>query len=302
MKIAVIGECMVELFENEKTKEYIQTFGGDTFNCAVYLKRATPKAKIEYITVLGEDTFSQKMIKFFKNENIECNYIDLLKNKNAGLYIINTKNGERNFTYYRDSSAAKELFNTSLSLKISKDLLSFDLIYFSAITLAIMDKKARKNFFEVLKKARKRGAKIAFDSNYRHRLYDNEKEAKKLYLKALKHSDIFLPSIDDEKELWGEGICVKDIIKKAKFLGCKEVVVKCGAKDIFYNKKKEIKKRKTNALKNLVDTTAAGDSFNGTYLGSRLNKLNKKNSIKKAKNVASKVIMTKGAIIPKDKM
>lgn len=302
MKVAVIGECMVELFKDEKTGQFYQTFGGDTFNCAVYLKRVIPKAKVEYITVLGKDDFSQKMIEFFKKEDIEFNYLDFLENKNAGLYIINTENGERSFTYYRDTSAAKELFNTKMTSKISKDLLNFNLIYFSAITLAIMNKEGRKVFFEILKKARKKGVKIAFDSNYRSRLYKNKQKAKRQYLKALKHSDIFLPSIDDERELWGEKISVNDIINKASSLRCKEVVIKCGADNIFYRKKTLIKKRKTNIIKKVVDTTAAGDSFNGTYLGNRLNKLNKKESIKKAKDVASKVIMTKGAIIPKEKM
>ena len=45
-KIAIIGECMAELYAQEKG--YVQTFAGDTFNCAVYLKRSSPKDIVEY--------------------------------------------------------------------------------------------------------------------------------------------------------------------------------------------------------------------------------------------------------------
>lgn len=300
MKVAIIGECMVELYKDNKSKLFHQTFGGDTFNTAVYLKRKIPKANVEYITVLGKDELSKKMINFIQNEEIDTNYIEQINTRNAGLYIIDTKNGERTFTYYRDKSAAKKLFTTVGTNKLSKDLEEFDLIYFSAITLAIMNKEGRDKLFETLKKARKKGSKIVFDSNYRPRLYKNRKKAQKLYIKALKHSDVFLPSIDDEALLWGR-ISSDEIIKRAKDLKCKEVVIKCGKKNIIYNKKSEIKSNKVKDLRSIIDTTAAGDSFNGTYLASRLKKYSKQKSIDEAKKIAARVIMHQGAIIPKDK-
>ncbi len=300
MKIAIIGECMVEMFQDEKPNLFHQTFAGDTFNCAVYLKRKFPKAQVEYISVVGNDDLSNKMIKFINEQDIQTNYIDKISQRTLGLYIINTKDGERSFTYYRNNSAAKKTLLTKSYEKISKDLSTFDMIYFSAITLAIMEEKGRKRLFGLLKKARKNGVKIAFDSNYRPLLYSSKKQAKKLYIKALKHSDIFLPSIDDEKALWGD-VSSEDIIKRAKKLGCKEIVTKCGENTLVFSKKNTIKTQNIKALKKVIDTTAAGDSFNGAYLASRLKKYSQRKSILEAKKMAAKVIMTKGAIIPKDK-
>ena len=54
-------------------------------------------------------------------------------------------------------------------------------------------------------------------------------------------------------------------------------------------------------MNNIIDKTSAGDSFNGAYLASRLEGKTIEKSIKKAKKLASKVIMKKGAIIPKKK-
>ncbi len=295
--IAVVGECMVEIY-NIKKNLYKQTFGGDTFNCAVYLKRAFKKANVEYITAVGDDDISSKMIIFFHKQKIKSNFVERSKDKTVGMYMISTKNGERSFSYWRSDSAAKNLFiNNSL---LQNELLNFQLIYFSAITLAIMSKKGRSNFFEIIKRARKSGVKTAFDSNYRPKLYSSIDEAKEIHTQALENCDIYLPSFDDEQELWGK-INTYSIIKKAEDLGCNEVVIKCGKDDIVYSARSGIKSVKTKQLTDIVDATSAGDSFNGVYLASRLKGNDIEKSIKKASITASKVIMHKGAIMPKKK-
>ncbi len=297
-KIAVIGECMIELYEEQKTL-YKQTFGGDTFNCAVYLKRSLENAHIEYITVLGKDDLSNKMIDFFRSEDIKTTFVDKLENRFPGLYMIHVENGERSFSYWRDSSAAKELFLTNSLERLSKELLDYDLIYFSAITLAIMSKKGRENLYTIIKEARNNGVKVAFDSNYRSNLYKNIYEAKELYKEALRNCDIFLPSIDDEKNLWGD-LNADEIIKNSQIVGVKEVVVKCGEDDIIYYSNNQKGCVKIDKLKKIIDTTAAGDSFNGSFLVARLKNIGMEESIKLASKLASKVIMYKGAIIPKE--
>ncbi len=295
-KVAVIGECMIELY-NTKKNVYKKTFGGDTFNCAVYLKRSSSDIEIEYITVLGKEALSTQMIDFFHKEEIQTTYIDRLSDKTAGLYIIHTKDGERSFSYWRNDSAAKKLFLTNSLEKIKLDLIEFDLIYFSAITLAIMSEDGRRNLYETLDIARKNGVKVAYDSNYRPRLYNSVSSAKSLHVEALKHCDIFLPSYDDEKELWGD-VSIEDIIKNAN---CSEVVIKQGEEGVVYSfdgKRAEVKIEK---LDKIIDSTSAGDSFNGAYLAARLENFSIEESIKKAIRLAAKVIMHKGAIVPKEK-
>jgi 2-dehydro-3-deoxygluconokinase len=298
-KVAVIGECMVELFKNKKGL-YKQTFGGDSFNFAVYLKRSFKESDVEYITVLGEDELSLKMLNFFHKQKLKTTYIDKIKNKYPGLYIIDTKNGERSFSYWRGESAARELFLTMSLEKLKEDLLDYDLIYFSAISLAIMSEKGRENLFKIVKKARAAGVKIAFDSNYRARLYNNEDEAREIYSQAINYCDIFLPSRDDEIELFGE-MSTSDIINRSLSSGVSEIIISSGKEDIVYHYEDETKTIKTKRLKKIVDSTSAGDSFNAQYLASRLEGKTILKSIKKAKKLASKVIMYQGAIMPKDK-
>ncbi len=295
-KVAVIGECMIEYQDNQDV--YKQSFGGDTFNCSVYLKRTFNKADVEYITVLGEDTLSKKMMNFIHKQNIQTTYVDKISDRNPGLYIIDFDNKKRSISYWRDSSAARELFLTRSLQRISTELLDFDLIYFSAITLAIMSEEGRNNFFRMIKKARNMGVKIAFDPKFRPSLYKSNDQARKIYDQAIHYCDVFLPSLVDEKELWAENDTYS-VIEKAKKAGCSEIIIKCGKEDIVYYYENYTKTIKTKGINNIIDKTSAGDSFNGAYLASRLKGKSIEKSIKKAKKLASEVIMYKGAIMPK---
>jgi 2-dehydro-3-deoxygluconokinase len=49
----------------------------------------------------------------------------------------------------------------------------------------------------------------------------------------------------------------------------------------------------------VVDTTAAGDSFNAVYLASRFNGLSQDEACKAGHFLAGRVVQTKGAILPK---
>ncbi len=295
-KVAVIGECMIEYQYSHDV--YKQSFGGDTFNCSVYLKRTFNKADVEYITVLGEDTLSNKMINFIHKQNIQTTYVDKISDRSPGLYIIDFDNKKRSISYWRDSSAARELFLTRSLQRISSELLDFDLIYFSAITLSIMSEEGRNNFFRMIKKARKMGVKIAFDPKFRPSLYKSNDQARKIYNQAIHYCDTFLPSLADEKELWAESDTYS-VIEKAKKAGCSEIIIKCGKEDIVYYYENYTKTTKTKGINNIFDKTSAGDSFNGVYLASRLKGKSIKKSIKKAKKLVSEVLMYKGGILPK---
>lgn len=62
-KIAVIGECMIEL--SQKGADVQRGFGGDTLNTSVYIARQVDSAalSVHYVTALGTDSFSQQMLE-----------------------------------------------------------------------------------------------------------------------------------------------------------------------------------------------------------------------------------------------
>lgn len=85
-KIAVIGECMIEL--SQKGAEVSRGFGGDTLNTSVYIARqVAPEAlSVDYVTALGTDSFSQQMLEAWQNEHVGTALIQRMENRLPGLY------------------------------------------------------------------------------------------------------------------------------------------------------------------------------------------------------------------------
>ena len=107
MKIAIIGECMIELSKQSES-QYQMAFGGDTLNMAIYFTRCG--GDCDYFTVLGRDPFSQNMVKKWQDEGVGTNKIRYSEDGMPGLYIIDTDDdGERLFYYWRDNSPARRL-------------------------------------------------------------------------------------------------------------------------------------------------------------------------------------------------
>jgi len=298
MKIAIIGECMVELF-NQGEESYKRTFGGDTLNSAVYFSKCSKDNDCFYVTLLGDDPLSNDMIRAWQIEGIKTNFVEQIPNTTPGLYMIQTdEHGERSFLYWRDNAPAKKLFLTKNKENLINKLKGFDWIYFSGISLAILEKEGREILFDFLSEFRKIGGKVAFDSNFRPKLWDHA-EAKVYMKRAYENCDMALPSIDDEYELW-EDNNVQSVQDRLIGFGCSEIVIKRGDESCIVYSDGKHSEYEIQSVSSIVDTTAAGDSFNGSYIAKRLEGVSIEESIKVASKVAGQVIGQKGAIVPID--
>ena len=89
MRIACIGECMVELTLPDADGSGSRVgFAGDTFNAAVYLKRSAPELAVAYVTALGTDPLSERMLAAFAAEGLETGLVERRADRVPGLYAI----------------------------------------------------------------------------------------------------------------------------------------------------------------------------------------------------------------------
>ena len=150
-KIAVIGECMIEL--SQKGAEVSRGFGGDTLNTSVYIARqVAPEAlAVNYVTALGTDSFSQQMLEAWQSENVQTSLIQRMENRLPGLYYIETDStGERTFYYWRNEAAAKFWLESEDSAAICEELATFDYLYLSGISLAILSPSSREKLLSLM--------------------------------------------------------------------------------------------------------------------------------------------------------
>jgi 2-dehydro-3-deoxygluconokinase len=304
-KIAVIGECMIEL--SEKGSAVNRGFGGDTLNTSVYIARqvAQDDLQVSYITALGTDSFSQQMLDAWQNENVDTRLIQRMANRMPGLYYIETdETGERTFYYWRNEAAAKFWLESEQSATICAELAAFDYLYLSGISLAILSPASREKLFSLLHECRANGGKVIFDNNYRPRLWASREETQQVYQQMLACTDIAFLTLDDEDALWGEKPA-DEVIARTHAAGVSEVVIKRGADSCLVSLANE-NVVEVPAVKlpkeKVVDTTAAGDSFSAGYLAVRLTGGDTAAAAQRGHLTASTVIQYRGAIIPREAM
>lgn len=304
-KIAVIGECMIEL--SEKGSLVNRGFGGDTLNTSVYIARQVQQAdlQVSYITALGTDSFSQQMLDAWQTENVDTRLIQRMADRMPGLYYIETDDtGERTFSYWRNEAAAKFWLESDQAPAICEELATFDYLYLSGISLAILSPASRDKLFSLLHECRANGGKVIFDNNYRPRLWASREETQQVYQRMLECTDIAFLTLDDEDALWGEKP-VDDVIARTHAAGVHEVVVKRGAESCLVSvvggALQDVPAVKLPKEK-VIDTTAAGDSFSAGYLAVRLTGGDAVAAAQRGHLTASTVIQYRGAIIPREAM
>ena len=152
----------------------------------------------------ARDPLSERMLGFFAAEGLDTGLVERRDDRVPGLYAISVDAaGERSFTYWRDAAAARTLFLPPCAVTPER-LADFDLVYLSAITLAVLAPEARQALAEFLAGYRARGGRVAFDSNYRPRLWPDVATARAEVARFWALTDVGLPSLDDELALYGE--------------------------------------------------------------------------------------------------
>lgn len=302
-QIAAIGEVMVELSpfptaDNPGRELVSLSFAGDTYNTAVYLSRLG--IQTHYVTQLGQDPYSQQIMQRMNNEGIGTGLIKQLPGRTPGLYMIrNSSDGEREFFYWRKEAPARELFASAKATdELCDKLAHYDCIYLSGITLAIIGEQSRHHLYTGLEFLRAQGVHIAFDSNYRPRLWRDVAEAREAMLEMMKHTDTALLTLDDEKLLWGDDSISGCKNRYAQF-SLRELVLKRGAEDAIIISADKETRIPVPPVDNVIDTTGAGDTFNAGYLAGRLAGKSIEESARQGIRCAGIIIRHRGAIIDK---
>lgn len=293
-RVLSIGECMVELSQAGQGL-LRKGFAGDTFNTAWYLRASLPGDwQVDYLTGLGDDPLSDEMLAFMENAEIGTGAIRRIPGRAPGLYLISLKDGERTFSYWRDSSAARLLADDPDHLRQSIE--AADVIYFSGITLAILSPQAVETLLSELRRAKAAGKPVAFDPNIRPRLWSDKMRMLDTISAGARAASLVLPSFDDEATHFGD-INVNATIERYQSLGVECVVVKNGAQGATVARDGQTVFIPAVPPEKLVDTTSAGDSFNGGFLARFMTGASPAEACAHGAAVASVVIGHHGALI-----
>jgi 2-dehydro-3-deoxygluconokinase len=300
-KVACIGECMIELKQAQGDCQgglFSRGYGGDTLNTAVYLARLG--VEVDYVTALGDDFLSDEMIAGWAAEGVGTQQVLRLPGKLPGLYMIETdESGERRFFHWRENSAARSLMDLSNTGDILESLASYDVIYLSAITLSLYSADGRGRLIAALGRARQRGARVAFDTNFRARGWPDLDIARAFYRAAFEVADMVLASTEDLLPLYpaesNDSLMAR--------ISSPEAVLKLSEPASILRFEGVLREVKAEPVTSpVVDTTAAGDSFAAAYIAARLAGAVPIEAAQAGHRLAGVVVCHPGAIIPRAAM
>ncbi|NIA54224.1 sugar kinase [Massilia sp. TW-1] len=304
--VYAIGECMIELQKTAQgqggTMDY--RFGGDTLNTAVYMARLLDPehVRVAYVTGLGADGMSAEMLAAWAREGIDTSCVQQLPDRLPGIYMIETDpDGERRFHYWRRDSAARHWLAAPGAGAVLERLPGARMVYLSGISLAILAPTDRDRLIATLAQCRAAGGTVVFDNNYRPRLWESPDVAREVYGRVLAHADIALLTLDDEVALYGPADA-HAVVERTRALGVGEVVVKCGGAPCVVWHDGILHEVAPAPVRDVIDTTAAGDSFGAAYMAARLAGKGPDDAARAGHRLAGTVIRHRGAIIPRDAM
>ncbi len=264
-------------------------YGGDVFNTAVYARYLG--MDVSFVSALGDDYYSDWLRERWRSHDLDCTCLRVVPGAAPALYIIrNDAAGERTFHYWREASPFRRLLDDNgFCAEVEAFLTVHGAVYLSGITLALLPEHRRRWLLDLLAALRTKGLRIAFDSNYRPRLWQSADEARCWLDEAWAVADIALPSGDDERLLHGDD----DVTARLQALGVPEVVLKLGSAGCVVDGVSYPLQRSVE----VVDATAAGDSFNAAYLAARWRGSSQAEAVAAAQRLSAVVVQHPGALV-----
>ncbi|NLF82577.1 MAG: sugar kinase [Candidatus Gastranaerophilales bacterium] len=261
LDILAIGESLIEFSACESltfANNFCKCYGGDVLNTAIVAARLG--ARVGYITKVGNDYFKDYLLDSWLSENLDISNVKIVDNYN-GLYIVSREpDGKKEIMYYRKKSAASTLSVDD----IPEDVIErASIVYTTGITqsLSASARCAVKKAFSI---AGEKECMVAYDPNYRSRIWDVE-EAREALEEVIEYIDIIMLSNVHDAEKLIDINSPDKIIKYFWDRGVQMVAVKMGELGCAIGYKGEIITIPHRDVE-VVDSTGAGDTFNGGFL------------------------------------
>jgi 2-dehydro-3-deoxygluconokinase len=298
-RIVLFGEGMIE-----ERADAAFAWGGDVVNTAVYLARQTAHLGVvpELMSAMGADAGSEAIVAAWAAQGVGVAHVLRDSTRTAGRYRIMTgPGGERSFAYDRERSAARNFFAHAEADRALEWAAGADILYLTGITLSIFGRPARRRIGELARRVRARGGEVVFDSNYRPAGWPSAASAWAAIEALAPAISLAMPSSDDHAALQGPASPAK-IAAAWLALGPREVVVKLGSEGAYVaNADGQHVAAPAATPERIIDTTAAGDSFNAAYIAARLIEGGSMEvAARRGAALAAEVIGWPGAIAPPD--
>lgn len=286
-KIIVIGSSNIDMVvrtshllapgETILGGEFFMNQGGKGANQAVAVKRLG--GNLIFVAKLGNDILGQQSVDYFKKEGIDTKYITLDENSASGVALISVDDHAENSIVV--ASGANMLLNEQDVDKVVEEMCEGDILLMQLeIPIQTVEYAARKAF--------EKGVKVVL----------NPAPARSLPKELLRYLFMITPNRIEAEMLTGIKIVndadAERVAKEISAMGVQNIIVTLGSKGCL------VREGDTSYCVDAfkvepVDTTAAGDTFNGALCVGLAEGMNLRQAAVMASKASSVAVTRMGA-------
>lgn len=261
--VVALGEILIDFTPCGKSEYgypmYIQNPGGGPVNLAAAV--AAFQGKSAFIGKVGNDAQGRFLTDCLARTGTDVSGVCVDRERNTTLAFVTLQDdGNRDFTFYRNQEA---------DVRLSKEEVRYDIVENSAVfhfsSLSLTHEISREATLTAVAAAKKSGALISFDPNYRAALW-TEREALGQIYPALGMADVAKFSMEEAEMICG----TPDLKKCAEFFrgqGLQLFAVTLGGEgSVVFGKGFRLQIPAFTKGIVSVDSTGAGDIFWGAFL------------------------------------
>lgn len=288
MKILCVGETLLRHATTPGRRfndlSFTTCIGGAETNVAVNLSQMG--MDVSLFTKLPDHALGHKVISYLKEYDVNVEHIKRNKHR-LGVYYLETGIGVRSSSviYDRSYSAMTYLQYEEIDMEdLFKDV---DLFMTTGITLAL-NKEVRKTLIMMMKYAYEHNIKVAYDQNYRAKLWNEEEAGKTLrevlpYIHILSANELdFINFLHLSKSSWKNNC--KQVINKYPQLEA----ITCTKRKIISSSTHELTgllytsdyyQSKTYHIDDIVDRIGTGDAYFAGIIYGLLNQFEEEKTV-----------------------
>lgn len=260
--ITALGESLIDFTPSGVNDMGIQLYGCNPGGAPANFLAMNAKlgGRVAFIGKVGDDAFGSFLEKTMVEGGIDVKGLRKSKEVPTTLAFVQLSDtGDRTFSFYRKPGADIMLTREEVDTGIVENTRVF---HFG--TLSMTDEPSRSATFYAVDLAKKAGALISYDPNYRPALWDSPEDAMAMMQKGVPLADIIKVS-DEEMTLMTGETGAEAGARKLLDQGAALVLVTGGEKGAFYMNHVCCGALPAYDVK-VVDTTGSGDAFLGALM------------------------------------
>ncbi|KAL4185622.1 hypothetical protein AMTRI_Chr10g231570 [Amborella trichopoda] len=238
---------------------FVKAPGGAPANVAVAIAKLGGQSA--FIGKLGNDDFGHMLVRILRENGVEVKGVCFDEEARTALaFVTLKKDGQREFTFYRNPSADMLLKVSDLDLDLIREGRIF---HFGSIS--IISEPCRSAHLAAMKAAKEAGIFLSYNPNVRLHLWPSPDAAREGIFSIWEQADFINVSEEEVEFLTNGDPQNEEVVMGLWHNDLKLLVVTDGSKGCRYFTKNFKGKVDGFSVKS-VDTTGAGDAFVGGFL------------------------------------